>query len=128
MNCAICTTRIEVNYKELNEKCFCGDTTTKSQFSSFSSHSPVFISHKVEASIKEAISVVEKVIQSDIFKKSLITNLNLKNSSGGILSCYDFHLDGDLPKLIVPLHLALAQDRAAGACSADQTGQPPRVP
>ncbi len=100
MNCAICTTSIEVNYKELNEKCFCGDEKTKSQFSSFSSHSPIFISQKVEASIKEAISIIEKVIQSETFKKSLVTDLNLKNSSGGILSCYDFHLDGDVPKLI----------------------------
>lgn len=102
MNCAICTTSIEVNYKELNEKCFCGDENTKSPFARFSSHSPVFISQKVEASIKEAISVIEKVIQSDFFKKSLITStsFNLKNSSGGILSCYDFHLDGDVPKLI----------------------------
>lgn len=100
MNCAICTTSIEVNFKELNEKCFCGDENSKSQFSNFSSHSPVFISQKVETSIKEAISVVEKVIQSNTFKKSLVTNLNLKNSSGGILSCYDFHLDGDVPKLI----------------------------
>ncbi len=100
MNCAICTTSIEVNYKELNEKCFCGDENTKSQFSSFSSHSPIFISQKVESSIKEAISIIEKVIQSETFKKSLETDLNLKNSSGGILSCYDFHLDGDVPKLI----------------------------
>lgn len=100
MNCAICTTSIEVNYKELNEKCFCGDENTASQFSSFSSHSPIFISQKVEASIKEAISIIEKVIQSETFKKSLVTDLNLKNSSGGILSCYDFHLDGDVPKLI----------------------------
>lgn len=100
MNCAICSTSSEVNYKELNEKCFCDDENTKSQFSSFSSHSSVFISQKVEASIKEAISVLEKVIQSDIFKTSLETNLNIKNSSGGILSCYDFHLDEDTPKLI----------------------------
>ena len=100
MNCAICTTSIEVNYQELNDKCFCGDENTKSQFSNFSSHSPIFISQKVETSIKEAISVVEKVLHSDIFQKSLVTSLNLKNSSGGILSCYDFHLDGDVPKLI----------------------------
>ncbi len=100
MNCAICTTSIEVNYQELNEKCFCDNKNMKSQFASFSSHSPVFISQKVEVSIKEAISVVEKVIQSDVFKTSLETNLNIKNSRGGILSCYDFHLDEDTPKLI----------------------------
>jgi hypothetical protein len=100
MNCAICTTSIEVNYQELNDKCFCGDENSKSQFSSFSSYSPIFISPKVESSITEAISVIEKVLHSDTFQKSLVTNLNPKNSSGGILSCYDFHLDGDIPKLI----------------------------
>ena len=100
MNCPICTTSIEVDYKELNERCFCVDGNTKSQFSSFSSHSPIFISQNVESSIKEAISIIEKVIQSETFKKSLKTDLNLKHSSGGILSCYDFHLDGDVPKLI----------------------------
>lgn len=102
MNCSICTTNIKVNYQELNEKCFCDGANTKSLFTRFSSHSPVFISQKIEDNIKEAISVVEKVIQSESFKKLLTTrsNLNLSSSSGGILSCYDFHLDGDIPKLI----------------------------
>ena len=100
MNCAICTTSIEVNYQELNDKCFCGDESTKSQFSSFSSHSPIFISQKIETNIKEAITVVEKVLHSDTFQMSLATSLDLKNSSGGILSCYDFHLDEDVPRLI----------------------------
>ncbi len=102
MNCPICTTGILVNYKELNERCFCGDANTTSPYATFSSHSPVFISHKIEKNIQEAISVVEKVIVSDSFKKLLVSNslLEMKNSSGGILSCYDFHLDGEVPKLI----------------------------
>lgn len=100
MNCVICTTNIEVNYEELNERCFCGVGNNNSPYANFSSHSPVFISNKVETSIKEVVSMIEKVIRSDTFKKSLVTSLKLNNSSGGILSCYDFHLDGDLPKLI----------------------------
>ena len=102
MNCPTCTTGVLVNYKDLNERCFCGDANTTSPYATFSSHSPVFISHKIEKNIQEAISVLEKVIQSDSFKRLLILDdvWKVKNSSGGILSCYDFHLDGEIPKLI----------------------------
>ena len=102
MNCPICTTSIEVDYKELNERCFCGDTNTQSPYANFSSHSPVFISQNIKENIQEAISVIEKVVHGDSFKKSLIKDslLSVKNSGGGILSCYDFHLVGETPKLI----------------------------
>lgn len=102
MNCPICTTGILVNYKDLNERCLCGDANTTSPYANFSSHSPIFISHKIEENIHAAISVVEKILQSDPFKKLLISGdvLKVKNGSGGILSCYDFHLDGEIPKLI----------------------------
>ena len=102
MNCPICTTSVEVNYKELNQTCFCSDANTESPYTNFSSHSPVFISHTIEENIQEAISIIEKVVLSDSFKRLLIPDslLSVKNSGGGILSCYDFHLDGEVPKLI----------------------------
>ena len=102
MNCPICTTSIEVNYKELNERCLCGGGNVKSPYAKFSSLSPVFISHKAKENIKEVLFIIEKVIHSDSFKKLLPTvpSWNIKNSRGGILSCYDFHLVGDIPKLI----------------------------
>jgi hypothetical protein len=89
MKCTICPIKTTDNFQYLNENCLCNLQKLDVSYSKFFGNGAIFLSDKVFENIKESINKLEKHIEN----KSPKVN-------GGILSSYDFHLIGDIPKLI----------------------------
>lgn len=95
---------VDANFQDFNRDCYCKKTTRTTPYDAFFAKTQVFLSSDVVSSIEKSIFVLEKVIKSDAFKKSICKdsdNISSYNSvDGGVLMSYDFHIDGTVPKLI----------------------------
>jgi len=89
MRCTICPIKTTDTFQYLNDNCLCDLKDLNTKYSKFFGNGAIFLSNKIFENIKESINKLEKNIEGENEK-----------INGGILSSYDFHLDGDNPKLI----------------------------
>lgn len=91
-------------FLDSNSECLCKRTQEEGPYSRFFAKTHVFLSYPVLSKIEKSISLLEKIIKSEDFKKLVFKEVNDsrvdENVEGGILMSYDFHIDGDMPKLI----------------------------
>lgn len=89
MQCTICPIKSDYNFQYMNENCICDLTKLDSKYLQFFGRGAIFLSNKVLQNIEESIGKIEKEIRKEN-----------NSTTGGVLMSYDFHLDGDNPRLI----------------------------
>lgn len=95
----------QAEFQDFNTGCFCVTRQNVSTpYDSFFAKTQVFLSYDVVSRIKQSIEVLEKTIKSEAFKQFVFKDdyeeMRGKNTDGGVLMSYDFHIDGSSPKLI----------------------------
>ncbi|MFZ2152348.1 MAG: hypothetical protein WAV09_04560 [Minisyncoccia bacterium] len=90
MECVTHLSKTIKSYQYLNDNCLCDVKKLNTGYDMFFGNGAIFLSHKVFENIQKSIALVEARI-----KDQSNTKVN-----GGILMSYDFHIDGDIPKLI----------------------------
>ena len=91
-------------FEDSNSQCLCKRIQEEGPYHRFFAKTHVFLSSSVLAKVEAGISLLEKTITSEDFKKILEKEIahsfSNKDVEGGVLMSYDFHLDGETPKLI----------------------------
>lgn len=94
----------QANFHDFNTGCLCVKKEIITPYSMFFAKTQVFLSRDVILRLQDSINVLEKVITSDDFKKHIFKERYdaIKNTKieGGVFMSYDFHINGNIPKLI----------------------------
>ena len=94
----------QAEFQDFNTGCFCVKHDTSTPYDMFFAKTRVFLSKDVISKIERSINVLEKTIQSETFKhvifKDSYEEIKDTDITGGVLMSYDFHVDGNIPKLI----------------------------
>lgn len=100
-----CSMNIDgTDFRDFNTGCLCGKHASETQYDAFFAKTHVFLSQEIISRIEKSITVLEKVITSVAFMKRVFaeayTEIQAVPPQGGVIMSYDFHVDGDTPKLI----------------------------
>jgi hypothetical protein len=92
------------NFKDFNDGCFCIKKEITTPYNMFFARTQIFLSSEIIFRLQDSVMVLEKTINSEAFKRKVFKEKydEIKSShvEGGVLMSYDFHIDGDVPKLI----------------------------
>ncbi len=95
----------QAEFQDFNTGCFCeSHQNVSTPYDAFFAKTQVFVSGDVYSKIMQSIDVLEKAIMSKDFKRSIFKDrydeIQDMNIDGGVFMSYDFHIDGNTPKLI----------------------------
>jgi hypothetical protein len=92
------------DFKDFNDGCFCIKKEITTPYNMFFARTQIFLSSEIIFRLQDSVMVLEKTINSEAFKRKVFKEKydEIKSShvEGGVLMSYDFHIDGDVPKLI----------------------------
>ena len=100
-----CTMNIDtIRSQDFNAVCLCAKHGISTPYDTFFAKTHVFLSEENIRDIKRCVSVLEKTITSEAFKKRVFAETYEKlqdaDIDGGVIMSYDFHIDEGVPKLI----------------------------